>query len=395
MKIGYLVPSFPGQTHGFFWREIKWLEKLHTEIQIISTTRPTDRANHAFLSEAQSRCIYLAEFRARDIIAWTIAFIFAVKIIARRDVRAVIKCNNENKFKMYGLAIIGFITKNMSRKFGIKHIHGHSCADVGYILAFSKIVGGPSYSLSLHGDLEVYGRGHDFKFQNAKFIACVTKVLCEQVKVSIPNLETPVHLIRMGIESNNTHVRKTNNSEIVGRLRLVTVARLNKMKGHSHLIAAVSELVRLGYDIKYDIIGEGDYEKEIAQSILDYKLNDHVKILGPVDNDQIFKILSAYDVFVLPSVGLGEAAPVAVMEAMGAGIPVVCSIIGGTPEMIEDGKTGFLFNQGDESKLTSILKQLADSPELRVKIGSSGQVHANACFLTSISAKRLLNCIMA
>ena len=394
MKIGYLVPTFPGQTHGFFWREIKWLEKLHAEIQIISTTRPTDSANHGFLSEAKSRCIYLADFRARDIIPWTIALIFAVKIFARRDVRAVFTSYNENKFKMYGLAVIGLITKNMCREFDIKHIHGHSCADVGYILAFSQIAGGPSYSLSLHGDLEVYGRGHDFKFQNAKFIACVTAALCEQVKVVVPNLETPVYLIRMGIEPSVGHAKEKDNSEDVGRLRLVTVARLNKMKGHRHLIAAVAELVRLGYDVNYDIIGEGDYEKEISASILEFKMDGRVKILGAVDNDQISKILSAYDVFVLPSVGLGEAAPVAVMEAMGVGIPVVCSIIGGTPEMIEDGKTGFLFNQGDEDQLSSILLQLANSPELQVKIGKAGQVHATENFLTSISAKRLLNCIL-
>ena len=116
-------------------------------------------------------------------------------------------------------------------------------------------------------------------------------------------------------------------------------------------------------------------------------------MIGAIANDQITRFLTEYDAFVLPSIGLGEAAPVAVMEAMSVGLPVASSIIGGTSEMIEHSRTGFLFPQGDEAALTSILSQLADDPALRQRIGNAAREYAHQNFLTSRSAVQLIESI--
>lgn len=64
------------------------------------------------------------------------------------------------------------------------------------------------------------------------------------------------------------------------------------------------------------------------------------------------------DIKVLASQGEGEAAPVSVMEAMATGLPVICSRIGGTPDMIEDGKQGLLVPPGDTTALVDALRRM-------------------------------------
>lgn len=391
MTIGYLVPEFPGQTHGFFWREILHIEAGGQNVAIISTRRPNDLTTHEFSKRAAERTLYLADVRVRDLFEWLGALVAGLTLLARKDVRKL-RSKGESWLKIIGLAVIGARLGAICRHKNIKHVHGHSCADAAYVLAFSKLSGGSPYSLSLHGDLAVYGRGHDFKFGHAKFVACVTDALRKQVKSQLPELIHEPQLIRMGIDHNPTE-NKGDRWSAQQSLKIVTVARLNQMKGHRHAIAAVGELKSRGVRIRYDIIGEGDYHSEIAQQIKNAGLENDVEMLGPLPNDQIARRLSEYDAFVLPSVGLGEAAPVAVMEAMGVGIPVVCSIIGGTPEMIETERTGFLFPQGDEQGLIEILARLADSPELRKQVGAAGQAHAHANFLTSVSAAELVRCV--
>lgn len=391
MNIGYLVPEFPGQTHGFFWREILHIENAGSKVTIFSTRRPKGDVTHAFSGTATERTLYLADFRLRDMFSWAKAALSALRFTAKTDARCL-REEQESWIKLFGLAVVGARLSSICRSDGIDHIHGHSCADAAYVLAFSRLAGGPPFSLSLHGDLPVYGHGHGFKFGNAKFVACVTDALREQVRTQVPGLAEEPKLIRMGIEPDTAN-HKGSDWSAPRMLKIVTVARLNHMKGHKHAIAAVGELKNRGFSVHYDIIGDGDHFDEIARTIRQAGLEQHVTMVGPVSNDQIGKRLAGYDAFVLPSVGLGEAAPVAVMEAMSVGIPVVCSIIGGTPEMIRNEQTGFLFAQGDEAALADILADLAEDPEIRKRVGRAGQAHAHANFLTSVSAADLVSCI--
>jgi colanic acid/amylovoran biosynthesis glycosyltransferase len=100
-------------------------------------------------------------------------------------------------------------------------------------------------------------------------------------------------------------------------------------------------------------------------------------------------------VFMLCSVGLGEAAPVAVMEAMASGLPVIASVIGGTPDMIEDGVDGFLCGQEDVVAISGRLMQLAGDIDLRLKIGVNARGKALREFDARMLAERLLNRILA
>src|SRR6185369_8291313 len=85
----------------------------------------------------------------------------------------------------------------------------------------------------------------------------------------------------------------------------------------------------------------------------------------------VARLLGAMDVFVLPS--LKEALPIAVLEAMAMGLPAVATRVGGVPEVVEDGTTGFVVPPGDEAALRGALAGLVTEPALRARLGAAGQ----------------------
>jgi glycosyltransferase involved in cell wall biosynthesis len=109
----------------------------------------------------------------------------------------------------------------------------------------------------------------------------------------------------------------------------------------------------------------------------------------------IAEALRGVDAFVLSSVGIGEASPVAVMEAMSAGVPVVCSRIGGTADMIDDGVDGLLIDQKDEEGIAVALRRLYDDRSLGVRLGGAARKRALSQFDAVRRAEILLDTIRA
>lgn len=95
----------------------------------------------------------------------------------------------------------------------------------------------------------------------------------------------------------------------------------------------------------------------------------------------------------LASEGLGEAAPVSVMEAMAAGLPVICSRIGGTTDMISDRVDGWLTDQGDVRAITDAVEALSESPETRRRLGEAATRRAAREFHYTVQARKLHDAI--
>jgi len=178
-------------------------------------------------------------------------------------------------------------------------------------------------------------------------------------------------------------------------LGIITIARLHRCKGHVHALAAVRAALDAGAQIKYSIAGTGPDEQLIREKIAELKLGEHVKLLGSIGETHVLSLLRASDVFLLSSVGMGEASPVAVMEAMSCGLPIIASIIGGTPDMIRDGVDGFLLPQQDEKGLTDAIVRLAREEQLRQRMGLAARARAVETFDVRRVAEKLLAAIDA
>jgi glycosyltransferase involved in cell wall biosynthesis len=137
---------------------------------------------------------------------------------------------------------------------------------------------------------------------------------------------------------------------------IITVARLEKVKGINYLIEAVSRLNLNGTRIILDIIGEGSERRSLENLTERLNLRDRVRFLGEIPNEQISEYLAGGDCFVLSS--LREGFGIVILEAQAAGLPVVASNVGGIPDLVEDGKTGLLVKPEDPDQLAVAINRV-------------------------------------
>lgn len=388
MRIGYLVPEWPGQTHAFFWREMTALRELGHSVHPFSTRRPPENAClHAFAKKAHETTHYVYPPRARQT-----ARILATRpqgsIAALSYAASLPESSLSGRLKVAALLGCAADLAAKCEELSIDHLHVHSCANAAHIAAMARLLGGPRYSLTLHGDLPVYGSDHRQKMQRASFVSVVTRPLRQQVLSATDLSEDRVPVVWMGVDTDRFKPKASHPQE-AGTFTIVTVARLNAAKGHSYALSALKRVRDAGIDARYTIVGEGPHRAEIERTVAELRLVDAVDFRGNCSEEEVLALLQSADAFVLPSVGLGEAAPVSVMEAMSCGVPVICSRIGGTEDMITDGESGLLIQQKDTDGLAHAIESLARDPELRVRIGNGAREQALRAFDYRVAASRL------
>lgn len=277
----------------------------------------------------------------------------------------------------------------LTRKKRFCHLHVHSFANSAHVAALAKQLGGCDFSLALHGDLEVYGKDHASKVKFASFIRCVTFPLKQQLLDLAIISPAKIHLLWMGVDTKSFTIKDQPIHRIEGPFRLLTVARLHLNKGHRFALQAVRRLKSDGVDVRYTIVGDGPAQESIANEVKSLALSDVVDLVGTKSEADVLRLLQSSDALLLTSVGMGEAAPVAVMEAMACALPVICSIIGGTRDMINHGHDGFLVPQGDVDAITNCIRQLIDDPAFTLRVGNAGRARALQSFDSHVLAQTL------
>jgi glycosyltransferase involved in cell wall biosynthesis len=148
------------------------------------------------------------------------------------------------------------------------------------------------------------------------------------------------------------------------------VARLARIKNHEVLLRAYAKL-RAAPEKKTRlvIVGDGPERASLEELSRQLGIAGDVSFLG--ERRDTPGLLSAFDIYVLPS--FSEGMNLTLLEAMGAGLPVVASRVGGNVEIVEDGNTGYLFPSGNVDALSELLGRLVSEPERRVQMGQSGR----------------------
>ena len=155
-----------------------------------------------------------------------------------------------------------------------------------------------------------------------------------------------------------------------GHIRVIgTVGSLYPVKGHKFLIDAAVHVIRRCPDVTFLIVGRGRLREELETQARSLGVDPYIRFLG--HRDDVRDLLGLFDVFVLPS--LSEGMPLALLEAMAAGVPAVATRVGGVGEAIEDGKTGLLVPPGDSHLLTESIMKLLQDRTLARKMGESAQ----------------------
>jgi L-malate glycosyltransferase len=159
-------------------------------------------------------------------------------------------------------------------------------------------------------------------------------------------------------------------------------AQFRPEKNHCQLIDAVRVLRNRGYPARALLVGSGPTQATVAQYARENGLLEHIVFAG--HQEDVRPYTSAFDVGVLCS--LYESAPLAALEMMAMGLPVVVSNVGGTAEMVLPGETGFLFPAGDTMSLVSFLQTLSE-PLKRESVGRA----ASQFVASNFAAERMLD----
>lgn len=148
-----------------------------------------------------------------------------------------------------------------------------------------------------------------------------------------------------------------------------TVGWLLPIKGPVYLLKAMQQVWQTHPNIKLVFVGKGELELNLKSMAREVGAQD--KVLFPGWRDDVHEIMQVFDIFVLPS--LNEGMGRVIVEAMAAEKPVVASNTGGIPDLVLDGKTGYLVEPGDSEGLAVAIGKLIENPELRQKMGQAGR----------------------
>ncbi len=172
---------------------------------------------------------------------------------------------------------------------------------------------------------------------------------------------------------------KTGNAQAGGRpvMQVLFMGRFGRRKGVYDLIRAAAKLREVPF--KLNMYGDGEIEK-VRELVEKENLKEKVSVSGWVSHSKIREIYEKADVMVLPS--YAEGLPMSLLEAIGEGLPVVSTRVGGIPEAIEDGRNGFLIEPGDVEALADRLRMLLTSPELVERMGRESLEIAREKFST-------------
>jgi glycosyltransferase involved in cell wall biosynthesis len=157
---------------------------------------------------------------------------------------------------------------------------------------------------------------------------------------------------------------------------LLAVGNLYAVKGHRHAITALQRLSQRHPEAYLVIAGRGELEGELRSQAAALGLADRVRLLGL--RSDIPALLAAADVFLLPS--LSEGLPIALLEAMFAGKPIVASDVGGIGAALGDGAAGILVPPGSDEALTAALDRLLSDPGAARGLGREAARRAEADF---------------
>lgn len=171
-----------------------------------------------------------------------------------------------------------------------------------------------------------------------------------------------IHVTRMGIEPEKFNFQPRDAFHTP--LRIVSVARLTEKKGLDVAVKASAILKQRGGRFQYTIIGNGDQDRMMRDFIAREEMDDCVTMPGFKPQEEIRQALNQADIFLLPSKtaadGDMEGIPVALMEAMAVGLPVVSTFHSGIPELIENDVSGWLVKEDDAEALAETLLKLSE-----------------------------------
>ena len=276
----------------------------------------------------------------------------------------------------------------------VDHVHAHYATHSALGAYVIHLLTQLPYSFTAHAhDIQVDQTMLLEKIEHAAFVAAISEFNVASLVRAGGDPEA-LHVVRCGVDTSRFTPRPTTlDAPERTPFRIVIVASLERRKGHRILFEAVRRVVDEGVDVVVDVVGDGPDAADVARDVERLDLGVRVRLLGGLPSPDVVRVLHRADAFVLPSLtqpdGKMEGIPVALMEAMAVGLPVVATDMSGIPELVIDGSTGLLVAEGSVDELAAAVCTLVGSPGRASVLATAGAAHVRDEFDDRRNAERL------
>ncbi len=372
-RIAYLMNSYPMISTTFIRREIEAHERRGMEIKRYAIRHwEGELVDPLDIAEAD-RTDYILSGNAGGLIA-----VFFRELISRP--RGVIRAlgpwlsllkkarGGLVRHAAYLMEAASFRQRAEADK--IEHVHVHFGTNAAAVALLARIMGGPTYSFTVHGPDELTDAPLlDFpaKIEHASFVAAITNFCKSQlIRFSSIKAADKIEIVHCGLELRDFEVSPPPDNQT-----FVCVGRLCPQKGQAQLPAVAAALRGEFPNLKIILVGDGESRAEIESEISRLGVCENVVIKGWMENAKVREQVKSARAFLLPS--FAEGLPVVIMEALALGRPVISTYIAGIPELVDEG-CGWIVPAGDEDALIRVMGDaLRSSPERLAALGSEGR----------------------
>lgn len=214
-------------------------------------------------------------------------------------------------------------------------------------------------------------------------------VLAEQFRDYLHDigLNTPIICESTVVNSETLEVTSRFNPADNEPIKLLFLSRLQKEKGIYVAIEATELLNKSGLAAHLIVAGDGEERKKAEEYVRNNAIQG-ITFLGYVRGKEKERVLSESDIYIFPS-SHGEGMPLSVLDAMAAGLPVLCTRAGGLDNFFEDGKMGFSVSEPSAAELTKLIQKLISNPEQHQSIRDFNKDYARRHFQSPVVTKRL------
>ena len=357
--IAYFSTEYPCVSHTFIRREIHELEKLGYRILRVSGRKGPVLPDPLDVAEAE-RTQPLIGAGVGPTLGHLLGGLVRANFRIFSGLMLTLKLgmiSSRGLLKHLAYFLEALILLDILRAGDVDHLHIHFGNNAAAIGLICKALGGPDYSLTVHGPDEFdapVGESLGLKVAEATFVAAITHFCTGQIKRWAPySAWERLHIVHCTVGEEWFEQATPLDEEARD---IVCVGRLIGNKGQVLLVEAFAEAVRRGYRGNLVLIGDGEMRDVIEARVSALRLEDRVVLAGWQSGEDVQAALRNCRAFVLAS--FSEGLPVVLMEAMACKRPVITTQITGVPELVEHEKHGWLVIAGDQQALTDALLAL-------------------------------------
>jgi colanic acid/amylovoran biosynthesis glycosyltransferase len=377
LVLAYLTSAYARASDSFIRGEVEQLRRLGFTVHTFSIRRPASSeitGDDVRRERAQTDYVLIRD-NARQLATATLRTLLRSPGRLARAAILALRCSSPGlKGRTWALAYLVeacFLAERLRTK-RIHHLHNHFGEGSATVAMLAALIAAIPYSLTIHGPSEFdhpASLALDEKIGRAVFVVAVSEYGRSQLlRWSRIDDWPKVKVVHCGVGDGFLRQPPVPNPSSP---RLVFVGRLELVKGLVPLVEAARELAREGLPLQLVIIGDGPLRGEIEHLVERYALQNQVTLRGWLGSEAVREEIVRSRAFVLPS--FAENLPVAIMEALALGRPVISTYFGGIPELVRDGICGWLVPAGSVPALTDAMRAaLTASTDDLYRMGRAG-----------------------